>query len=69
MTPEQIISTVDEILIEEFELESDLVVLGPIPAYVARRGGRWRFHVVLRGRDPRAVLAGLVEQQHRGTAA
>lgn len=26
MTPEQIISKVDEILIEEFELESDLVV-------------------------------------------
>ena len=36
--------------------QSDLIVLGPIPAYVARRGGRWRFHVVLRGRDPRAVL-------------
>jgi primosomal protein N' (replication factor Y) len=32
-------------------------VLGPVPAYVARRAGRWRFHVVLRGRDPRAVLA------------
>ena len=27
-------------------------------AYVARRGGRWRFHVVLRGRDPAAVLGG-----------
>ena len=36
--------------------ESDTVVLGPIPAYVARRGGRWRFHVVLRGSDPRQVL-------------
>jgi primosomal protein N' (replication factor Y) (superfamily II helicase) len=33
------------------------VVLGPIPAYIARRGGRWRFHLVLRGRDPRSVLA------------
>jgi primosomal protein N' (replication factor Y) len=33
-------------------------VLGPVPAYVARRGGRWRFHVVLRGRDPAAVLGG-----------
>jgi primosomal protein N' (replication factor Y) len=35
-----------------------VAVLGPVPAYVARRGGRWRFHVVLRGRDPRALLGG-----------
>jgi primosomal protein N' (replication factor Y) len=33
-------------------------VLGPVPAYVARRGGRWRFHVVLRGSDPLGVLRG-----------
>jgi primosomal protein N' (replication factor Y) len=32
------------------------VVLGPVPAYIARRGGRWRFHLVLRGPDPRTVL-------------
>ncbi len=32
------------------------VVLGPVPAYIARRGGRWRFHLILRGRDPAAVL-------------
>lgn len=31
-------------------------VLGPVPAYIARRAGRWRFHLVLRGRDPRVVL-------------
>jgi primosomal protein N' (replication factor Y) len=35
---------------------SGVAVLGPVPAYVARRSGRWRFHVVLRGDDPRAVL-------------
>ena len=35
-----------------------VAVLGPVPAYVARRGGRWRFHVVLRGRDPVALLGG-----------
>lgn len=35
-----------------------LAVLGPVPAYVARRGGRWRFHVVLRGQDPRGFLGG-----------
>jgi primosomal protein N' (replication factor Y) len=37
-------------------LGARVAVLGPVPAYVARRGGRWRFHVVLRGTDPRAVL-------------
>lgn len=31
-------------------------VLGPVPAYVARRAGRWRVHVVLRGADPLRVL-------------
>ena len=35
---------------------SRTVVLGPVPAYIARRGGRWRFHLVLRGPDPRSVL-------------
>ena len=33
-------------------------VLGPVPAYVARRAGKWRFHVVLRGPDPLVVLGG-----------
>ena len=31
-------------------------VLGPVPAYVPRRGGRWRFHVILRGLNPVALL-------------
>ncbi len=31
-------------------------VLGPVPAYVARRAGRWRFHLVLRGADPSRLL-------------
>ena len=31
-------------------------VLGPLPAYVARRAGKWRFHVVLRGDRPMDVL-------------
>jgi len=35
-----------------------VAVLGPVPAYVARRGGRWRFHVVLRGHDPKGLLGG-----------
>jgi primosomal protein N' (replication factor Y) len=35
---------------------SGVQVVGPAPAYVARRGDRWRFHVVLRGQDPVALL-------------
>jgi primosomal protein N' (replication factor Y) len=31
-------------------------VLGPVPAYVARRAGRWRFHLVVRGPDPVSVI-------------
>jgi primosomal protein N' (replication factor Y) len=38
--------------------DAQVAVLGPVPAYVARRGGRWRFHVVLRGRDPLGLLGG-----------
>ena len=37
---------------------SDVEVLGPAPAYVARRAGRWRFHLVLRGSEPARVLGG-----------
>jgi primosomal protein N' (replication factor Y) (superfamily II helicase) len=32
------------------------VVLGPAPAYVARRAGRWRWNVVLRGDRPLELL-------------
>jgi primosomal protein N' (replication factor Y) len=38
------------------ETNARVMVLGPVPAYVARRGGRWRFHVVLRGTDPLVLL-------------
>ncbi len=38
--------------------EARVSVLGPVPAYVARRAGRWRFHVVLRGQRPLEVLDG-----------
>lgn len=40
------------------ETGARVMVLGPVPAYVARRGGRWRFHVVLRGADPLSLLGG-----------
>jgi primosomal protein N' len=32
-------------------------VLGPAPAYVARRAGRWRWNVVLRGDRPLELLS------------
>ena len=38
------------------ELGEPLDVAGPAPAYIARRADRWRFNVVLRGRDPLLVL-------------
>ncbi len=37
-------------------LSLPVAVAGPAPAYVPRRGGRWRFNLVLRGSDPVAVL-------------
>jgi primosomal protein N' (replication factor Y) len=35
-----------------------VTVVGPAPAYIARRADRWRFNVVLRGDDPVALLDG-----------
>jgi primosomal protein N' (replication factor Y) (superfamily II helicase) len=40
------------------ERGSDTVVVGPAPAYIARRADRWRWNVVLRGTDPTALLGG-----------
>ncbi|MGC8633914.1 MAG: replication restart helicase PriA [Candidatus Limnocylindrales bacterium] len=36
--------------------DASVEVLGPVPAYVPRRAGRWRFHLVLRGPDPVRIL-------------
>ncbi len=35
-----------------------VTIAGPAPAYVPRRAGRWRYHLVVRGADPLAVLDG-----------
>lgn len=35
---------------------TDVDVVGPAPAYPPRVGGRYRWHVVLRGHDPRTLL-------------
>lgn len=36
-------------------------VVGPAPAYIPRRAGRWRFNLVLRGPDPVSLLDGGLE--------
>ncbi len=38
--------------------EHGTTVLGPAPAYIARRNDRWRYNLVLRGMDPVATLGG-----------
>ncbi len=41
------------------ELGSDTDVLGPSPAFYERVRGRWRWQVLLRGRDPAALITDL----------
>jgi len=43
------------------ERGSAVVVVGPAPAYIARRAERWRWNVILRGPDPVALLDGGVD--------
>ena len=38
-----------------------VAVVGPAPAYIARRADRWRWNVVLRGNDPVGLLDGGVD--------
>src|SRR6185295_12831216 len=38
-----------------------VTVVGPAPAYIARRSDRWRWNVVLRGSDPVSILDGAVD--------
>ena len=50
-------------LVDDRSVERDagVTVIGPAPAYIARRSDRWRFNVVLRGLDPAALLDGGLE--------
>ena len=43
------------------EQGSGVTVVGPAPAYIARRADRWRFNLVLRGADPVTLLGDGVE--------
>lgn len=40
------------------ERGAQVAIVGPAPAYIARRAERWRWNVVLRGEDPVAMLDG-----------
>jgi len=48
----------DDLRRRAVERDSDTVVIGPAPAYIARRADRWRWNVVLRGSDPVTLLGG-----------
>ena len=50
------IALADRLRARAATLATPVQVAGPAPAYVARRGDRWRYHVVLRGTDPLGVL-------------
>ena len=43
------------------ERAQDVTVLGPAPAYIAKRADRWRWNLVLRGTDPASLLDGGLE--------
>jgi primosomal protein N' (replication factor Y) len=43
------------------ERGSRIAVVGPAPAYIARRADRWRWNIVLRGDDPVELLDGGLE--------
>jgi primosomal protein N' (replication factor Y) len=43
------------------ERGAGVIVVGPAPAYIARRADRWRWNVVLRGADPVSLLDGGLE--------
>jgi primosomal protein N' (replication factor Y) len=48
----------DRLRIRAEERRAAVTVVGPAPAYIARRADRWRWNVVLRGQDPVALLDG-----------
>ena len=48
----------DRLRARSVERSAGVDVIGPAPAYIARRAERWRWNVVLRGPDPAALLDG-----------
>ena len=54
-------ATADRLRARAAERALAVTVIGPAPAYIARRADRWRWNVVLRGDDPVAILDGGLE--------
>ncbi len=52
---------VDRLRARALERGLDVEVVGPAPAFIRRRAGRWRWNVVLRGDAPSALLDGGVD--------
>ncbi|MEO5884301.1 MAG: primosomal protein N', partial [Candidatus Limnocylindrales bacterium] len=50
------VAMADRLRVRAADLGGRVDIAGPAPAYIARRNDRWRFHLVLRGDDPVAVL-------------
>ena len=55
------VDEVDRLLARALERGVDVDVVGPAPAFIRRRAGRWRWNVVLRGAAPSALLDGGVD--------
>ena len=54
-------ATAARLRVRSAERSAGVTVIGPAPAYIARRADRWRWNVVLRGPDPAALLDGGLE--------
>ncbi len=52
------LSMAERLRARSIEQGRGIAVVGPAPAYIARRADRWRWNVVLRGNDPVALLDG-----------
>ena len=51
----------DRLRVRAADRAAAIIVVGPAPAYIARRADRWRWNIVLRGDDPVALLDGGLE--------
>ena len=55
------VAMADRLRARATERGAPVTVVGPAPAYIARRADRWRWNVVLRGDDPAGLLDGGLE--------
>jgi primosomal protein N' (replication factor Y) len=52
------IAEADRLRALALDRHADVQVIGPAPAFIRRRAGRWRWNVILRGADPATLLDG-----------